>query len=428
MIQYLSQLDGKILQNKKVFLRLDLNVAMYEGEIIDAQRIISSLPTIDYLVKHKAKIIICSHLGRPEGKPSPEYSLVKVYEYLKNAGYNIGFNTQDITTLDAIEFGKHNVVLLENIRFYPQEEQGDAAFAQKLAQLADIYINDAFACSHRAHASIAGITKHMHNKVYAGPLLEMEVKQLEDFLGAAKSRVSEQNAKRADREKRFELVKHQGSIYYRRKKQAKVLVIMGGKKVSDKFAVLQNLLQQVDYIYLAGGMANTALASYDYSMGSSYVEKSILKELEALLLRPTHGQVLLPSDFICLKDDKVRMLELGKITPKDIALDLGDKSLFDLKNLIDECQFVIWNGPLGMYEDERFSYGTRDIAHYIAARTTAGHCKSLAGGGDVVAAINLCGLSSQFTYISTAGGAFLEWMEGKELPGLKALQKNCVKS
>ncbi len=422
MMRYLSTENTSKLNGKTVLLRLDLNVTIKDGNIIDDQRIASSLPTIDYLLKAGCCIIICSHLGRPDGKLQPSLTLKVVHQYLIEKGYTVDFYSEDIRTISILQWHNSKIIMLENLRFYAEEETNEHQFAKHLASFADVYVNDAFACCHRSHASIDAVTLFFQkDKLYAGLLIETELTNLAKFeehnIEGSKKQEFVVSASRCS---------NMSTIHLKQKvisksKSHHSLAIIGGKKVSSKFAVLKHLVQNVDYLFLAGGMANTFLAAYGYCMGSSYVEKTLIEEVRAFLSTKKKAQILLPADFICLKDENVQLVELTGIRPKHIAMDIGEQAIRDLKALIDESNRIIWNGPLGAYEDERFCNATTEVAHYIGQRTISGKCISIAGGGDVIAALNMCGETNAFSYISTAGGAFLEWLEGRELPGLKCL-------
>lgn len=375
------------LRGKRVLLRADLNVPVGDGKIIDDSRITRLKPTIAMLKKMGAKIILLSHFGRPEGKKSAEFSLAFMQEYLakvyetKVQFYDDCLGAQVVELSHKLE--DSDILLLENVRFYPEEETNDQNFAKELAKLADVYINDAFACSHRAHASLAAITKFLPS--YAGVLLLEEVENLEKVLG---------------------------------KNNAPLLAIVAGKKVSTKFPILKNLINKVDKLYIAGAMANTFLAALGKEIGSSYYEKEVVNEVKIFYLQHKE-KLILPTDFTVATKDEVR--NSVSVNHDEAILDVGSKSAEELAESLKNFKTLLWNGPLGMYEDPRFAKATNLVAQEVSKLTMQGKLVSVAGGGDIVAALEQTGVAKNFTYISTAGGAFLEWLEGKELPGIRAL-------
>ncbi|MFI4983688.1 MAG: phosphoglycerate kinase [Rickettsiales bacterium] len=381
------------LQGKKVILRADLNVPVKDGKIIDASRIIRLKPTIEKLKEMGARIIIVSHFGRPDGQVLPEFSLKFMVDFLaKIFETKVDFfagSYNEAAQGKVLHLRESEILLLENVRFHPEEEANDEGFAKQLASLGDVYINDAFACSHRAHASIAAITKFIPS--YAGLLLLAEVENLEKVLSGNSS---------------------------------PRLAIVAGKKVSTKFPILKHLIKKVDKLYIAGAMANTFLFALGKDIGSSYYEAEVLPEVKTFYL--THkDKIMLPKDFIAATregESFVKVRNTDTINSAEAILDIGAASSQELVKYLHSVRTLLWNGPLGMYEDPRFAKATNLVAHEVSNLTSQHKLISVAGGGDIVAALEQAGYANGFSYISTAGGAFLEWLEGKELPGIKALK------
>lgn len=375
------------LKGKKVLLRADLNVPIDgSGNVLDATKIIRLIPTIRYLVEKGAKIILASHLGRPGGRVNTDFSTAQLLPILRQH-YKVSIDfCADYKDAKEWLLVDGEVLLLENLRFYPEEEGNDDIWANSLAQIAEIYVNDAFACCHRAHASIVAVTRYLPS--YAGLLLQEEVESLQRGLGVA---------------------------------LRPAVAIVGGKKVSSKYKVLQSLLSQMDCVLLAGGMANTFLAAMGYNMGKSFVESDVIVQVKKLIHEVEKGRLLLPVDFTVMNKNGSKVVDLGDISADDVIGDIGPNTLFHWCEVIRQSKTVLWNGPLGIYEDSRFSAGSNMLARFIAKRTANKDLYSIVGGGDVVAVVQNNGLSNSFSYVSTAGGAFLEWLEGSELPGIKAL-------
>ncbi len=379
------------LNGKRVLLRADLNVPATNGVIEDYTRITRLKPTIDLLVKKGAKIILISHFDRPEGKRVPSMSLAFMPKELAKAyGANVSFSDEIVGNLVLAKTNNlqsSEILLLENLRFDPREEKNDSEFAQELAKLGDIYVNDAFACSHRAHASISAITQFLPS--YAGLLLLEEVTNLEKTLnGSAKPNIA----------------------------------IVGGKKVSTKFPILDNLSKKVDYLVIGGAMANTFVKAMGKEIGSSYYEPELV-DASKKFIAEAKCKVVIPTDFTVAKKEGDTFVnpqekDINRISKDDVILDIGSKTVKDITGILEKSKCVMWNGPLGMYEDARFAQGTNKVAESISKLKIT----SVAGGGDIVAALEKAGLATHFSYISTAGGAFLEWLEGKELPGIKAIK------
>ena len=387
------------LHGKRVLTRVDLNVPMVDGKIADATRIEKIVPTINEITKKGGTPILLAHMGRPKGKRHQNLSLSQLQEdletYFKSkvifAADCIGPSVE--TALQIVKKGE--IVLLENTRFYPEEEENDPKFAASLAALADIFCNDAFSASHRAHASTTGLAKYLPS--CAGKLMEAELKALESVLGQPKR---------------------------------PVVTVVGGAKISTKIALLENLIEKMDSIIIGGAMANTFLFSKGFNVGRSLVEES-LKPTALKILNKAEKyscKVILPTDIIIAK-------ELSKNTPTSVVsanecpenymiLDAGPSTVDNIKNCINSAKTLLWNGPLGAFEVSPFDAATSQAAKFASERTKNGNLISVAGGGDTVAALNKAGVTNSFTYVSTAGGAFLEWLEGKELPGVACLTEN----
>ena len=394
----IKQLDNdKNIEGKRVLLRVDFNVPINGGSITETSRIQKVLPAIKSLINKKAKIIIISHLGRPKGKIVPELTLKpiakKLSDYLnqnvtfldKNIGNNIIEKSKEIPN------GK--VLLLENLRFCKEEESNDESFAKELSKNGDIYINEAFSCSHRAHASVSEITKHIDS--FAGKMLFEEVNFIKMLTSSAKKPVT---------------------------------CIIGGAKISTKIGVLSNLIKKMENIIIVGAMANNFIKYKGYNIGKSLFEKNqeqLLKEITENC-KKNKCNLVLPEDVIVAKNNKSKgqLKTLDKIDDSDLILDIGEKTINKISEIIDKSKTILWNGPAGYFEIEEFSLGSHEIAKKITKNTKNKSILSIAGGGDTVAAINKFNCSDGFTYISTAGGAFLELLEGKILPGIKALETN----
>ncbi len=400
----MSKLSIKDLQltNKRVFMRVDFNVPLDEnGRVTDDTRIRETLPTIEYALRHGARLILCSHLGRPKGKPNPKMSLKPVAERLRvmldhqiGPGQNVGFSP-DCIGLQAQEMSKQlekgQALLLENVRFHAEEEKNDPAFAKELASLCELYVNDAFGSAHRAHASTEGIT-HYVEKSAAGLLMQKEL----DYLGKATSNPA----------KPF-------------------VAILGGAKVSDKIGVIQNLMAKVDAIIIGGGMAYTFLKAQGQEIGKSLFEADKLDLAKQILedAKKRGLKFLLPIDHVTA--DKFDMhatphqVGEGQSIPADqMALDIGPKTVGLFSVEIGKARTIVWNGPMGVFEFDNFAKGTRAIAKAVAGNAGA---TSIVGGGDSVAAVHDAGVADKITHISTGGGASLEFLEGKKLPGVEAL-------
>ena len=391
------------LANKRVFIRVDFNVPLTEdgSKITDDTRIVATLPTIKHALQHKAKVILASHLGRPKGKPNPKYSLRPVVDRLRElldkemgGSVNVAFSPDcvgEIANELARQLESRQVLLLENLRFHAQEEANDPAFSKALASLAEIYVNDAFGSAHRAHASTEGITHYLKPAV-AGLLMEKEI----TYLGKALE----------SPEKPF-------------------VAILGGSKISGKIDVIQNLLDKVDTLVIVGGMAYTFYRALGVSTAKSLVEEDKIDLAKDTLEKAKSKGVnlLLPADNIIAdsfaNDAKTQVWDSSKNFPEGWqGLDIGPRSVAAIEDIVSTARTIVWNGPAGVFEFPRFAIGTNAIARAVAANKAA---TSIIGGGDSVSAINQAGVAAQITHISTGGGASLEFLEGKKLPGVEAL-------
>jgi len=391
------------LKNKRVFIRVDFNVPLTEdgSTITDDTRIVATLPTIEYALRHHAKVILASHLGRPKGKPNPKYSLRPVVDRLRELldkkigdSINVAFAPDcigEIAEEMSRQLESRQVLLLENLRYHAEEEANDPEFSKKLASLAEVYCNDAFGSAHRAHASTEGIT-HFLKPAVAGLLMEKEITYLGKALEAP--------------EKPF-------------------VAIIGGSKISGKIDVIQNLLEKVDTLVIVGGMAYTFYRSKGVATGKSLVEEDKIDLARQTLEKASAKgvNILLPVDNILAdsfsNDAKTQPWDTSKDFPADWqGLDIGPKSVAAIEDIVSRARTIVWNGPAGVFEFPNFAKGTNAIARAVAANKAA---TSIIGGGDSVSAINQAGVADQITHISTGGGASLEFLEGKKLPGVEAL-------
>ena len=392
----LCQMD---LHGKRVLTRVDLNVPMVDGKIADATRIQKIVPTVNEITKKGGTPILLAHMGRPKGKRHQNLSLSQLQEDLQNYfGSKVIFAADCIgpsaeTALQIVKKGE--IILLENTRFYPEEEENDPNFAASLAALADLFCNDAFSASHRAHASTTGLAKYLPS--CAGKLMEAELKALESVLG--------QPAR-------------------------PVVTVVGGAKISTKIALLENLIEKVDCIIIGGAMANTFLFSKGFNVGRSLVEES-LKPTALKILNKAEKyscKVILPTDLIIAKElsqnAPTSVVSANECPENYMILDAGPSTVDNIKNCINSAKTLLWNGPLGAFEVSPFDEATSQAAKFASERTKSGNLISVAGGGDTVAALNKAGVTESFSYVSTAGGAFLEWLEGRDLPGVACLTEN----
>lgn len=382
----LTDLDVK---GKKVLVRVDFNVPISEGVVGDDTRIQAALPTINYLLENGAAVILCSHLGRPKDEPDPAFSLKPVAEYLdglidaqvKFAEDCIG----EVAEKAAADLEPGQVLVLENTRFHAGEKKNNPEVAKQLASLADLYVNDAFGSAHRAHASTAGVADYL--PAAAGFLLEKEIKYLGNAI--------------AEPERPF-------------------VAILGGAKVSDKIGVIENLLTKSDQILIGGGMANTFFKAQGYEMADSLVEEDVLDTAKSLL-ETAAGKLVLPVDMVIADafaaDADKQVMVVGDVPAGWRVLDIGPRSVEIFGEVIKQAKTIVWNGPMGVFEFEKFAKGTFEVAKKVAESDAT----SIVGGGDSVSAIKKSGLEDKITHISTGGGASLEMLEGKILPGLAIL-------
>ena len=388
--------DNLEVQNQKVILRLDLNVPLKDKIIQDDTRIALCLPFIKRLVEKKAKIIIISHLGRPKGIKVPELSLIPIYKYLKKTlQTNVYFFMGNLDKEVQDKFShlkKGEIILIENIRYFKEESDNDENFSKKLGSLGDIYINDAFSCSHRKQASIHNITKFV-KKSFAGPLLKKEINAIDLVI---------QN------------------------KKGPVTCIIGGSKISTKINVIISLIEKVNNLIIVGAMANNFFTYKNFKVGKSLVEKNTKKIIETIYKKASENKcrILIPEDCVVGSsfDGSGVEKDLNTISDNDIILDIGPKTIKNINDVIHNSNTVLWNGPAGYFENENFMAGTMSIAETISKNTTEKTLISILGGGDTLAAINKSKNKLSFTHLSTAGGAFLEYLEGKDLPGLSVLK------
>ncbi len=393
-LRTLKNLDVK---GKTVLCRVDLNVPIVQGKVEDATRITKIIPTIEYLIGQGAKVVLLSHFGRPKGEYNLEMSLAPLTNYLSDAldGKPIRFAIDCVgeSAEQAVaEMQAGDVLLLENVRFHAGEEKNNPKFVERLAKLGDAYVNDTFSCSHRAHASIVGLAKKLPSA--AGLLLQSEVESLQKLLGAADHPMA---------------------------------AIVAGSKVSTKLALLQTLVKKVDMLVIGGAMANTFLKAKGLGIGKSLFEEDLVPVAAEILLKAEKAncEIFLPTDVVVAKELKeqpeCRIVQVGNVPTNQMILDLGPETVASLHEKLKSFKTVVWNGPVGAFEFRPFDVASIAIARSIASLTATHNLKSVAGGGDVLAALSCAGLQKSFTYLSTAGGAFLEWLEGAELPGVAAL-------
>jgi len=380
------------LNNKKVLLRLDLNVPLKEDKISDTTRIDKILPTLDFLINKKCEIIIISHIGRPKGKIDKKLSMLPVCKYLsKKINKEIKLIDERIFNIDSnsiFKKSKDKIVFFENIRFYHQEEENNEEFAKFLSSFGDIYINDAFSCSHRAHASVDKITKFLPS--YCGIQMSTEVNALRKVTSDI---------------------------------QRPITCIIGGSKISTKISIIKNLIPKFENIIIVGGMANNILEYKGHNIGNSIKEKDCFTIIEEIfsLEKKNECNLIFPSDVLVGKklEDKAQPKNLSEIQNDDIILDIGPKTIHSINSILDNSKTVLWNGPAGYFENPSFSKGSEEIAKKIVSLKK--NIYSVAGGGDTIAVLNKVKAFKKINFVSTAGGAFLEYLEGKEIPGIKAL-------
>ncbi|MFN0219749.1 MAG: phosphoglycerate kinase [Hyphomicrobium sp.] len=395
-LDHLKSTSDVDVKGKRVLVRADLNVPVKDGAVTDATRLERVTPGLTDLSRRGAKVIVISHFGRPKGGPDPEFTLKPIAAAIQSiAGQPVAFGSDCIgdaavKTVASLKDG--DIAVLENLRFHKGEEKNDPAFAAELAKLGDLFVGDAFSCAHRAHASTEGVTRLLPS--YAGPLLLEEI-----------------NALRAALEK----------------PQRPTAAVVGGAKVSTKIPVLTNLVALVDKLIIGGGMANTFLLAQGVSIGKSLAEPDFRQTaLDIIAEAKTRGcEIVLPVDAVVAREFKAGAahdnVAIAACPPDAMILDVGPESVALVARHLTACRTLLWNGPMGAFEMAPFGEGTFALARQAAELTKSGQLVSVAGGGDTVAALNAAGVTGDFTYVSTAGGAFLEWLEGRELPGIAAL-------
>ncbi|WP_207458029.1 phosphoglycerate kinase [Azospirillum sp. SYSU D00513] len=393
-----NTIDDFDVQGKTVLVRADLNVPMQDGRISDTTRIDRLAPTLTELAKKGAKVVILSHFGRPKNGPDTKNSLRNVLDGLSQAvGQPVAFAEDCVgpAAKEAVaKLQPGGMLLLENTRFHPEEEKNEPGFVKQLAELGDLYVNDAFSAAHRAHASTEGVARLL--PAAAGRLMQAELEALTKAL---------------------------------EKPERPVAAVVGGAKISTKLDLLGNMVRKVDMLVLGGGMANTFLYAQGTDVGASLCEKDMADQARAIMetAKASGCEILLPKDFIVAKEFKAgaanRPVPADGIGTDEMALDVGPQTIEFVGIKLQGAKTVVWNGPLGAFEIAPFDAGTNAVAGLVAERTSEGRLLSVAGGGDTVSALSHAGVEEKFTYISAAGGAFLEWLEGKDLPGVAALKK-----
>ncbi len=390
-------LDALDAKGKRVLVRVDFNVPMQDGEVTDATRIERAATTLKQLADAGAKVIVLSHFGRPKGRVETSMSLQPVAKALgQTLGVDVAFADDCVgdaarKAVEALPEG--GMLLLENLRFHSGEEKNDPAFAKGLAELGDAYVNDAFSCSHRSHASVTGIPEHL--PAYAGRLMQAELEALQAALGGG---------------------------------ERPAAALIGGAKISSKLQVLGELLDKVDKLIIGGAMANTFLAAQGYGIGKSLSEPDLLGEARAIMAKAEAKgvEIVLPMDGVVAEvfepNAECRTTKVSEVGEAEMILDVGPASVINIKDKLETVKVLLWNGPMGAFEVPPFDAGTTDVAKAAAVLTQQGKLKTVAGGGDTVAALAHAGVLEKFSYVSTAGGAFLEWLEGKTLPGVAALE------
>jgi phosphoglycerate kinase len=394
----LPTLESLDVSGKTVLVRLDLNVPMHAGRVTDATRITRIVPTLQYLMERDAKVVILSHLGRPKGF-DPGQSLAPLVDIISRELWDrpVKFSPDCVGNAAKMAVGgaqAGDVVLMENLRFHAEEESNDPEFARAMASLGDVFVNDAFSCSHRAHASVVGINPYLPSA--AGRLMQEEITALSSALDAPTRPLT---------------------------------AIVGGAKVSTKLELLGNLVAKVDHLVIGGAMANTFLHAQGIHVGASLCEHDMAQTARDILALAAEKNctILLPSDVVVASQFKAHakalVCDVRNIPSGGMVLDVGPRSLLALQQVISQSKTLVWNGPVGAFETSPFDATTVQIARMIASASRAGNLHSVAGGGDTVAALAHAGLSTELSYLSTAGGAFLEWLEGKSLPGIAALMQ-----
>jgi phosphoglycerate kinase len=394
----LRTIDTVDVTGKRVLVRADLNVPVHDGKVSDATRLERLVAGLAALSARGAKVVVLSHFGRPKGGPDPQFSLAPVAAELGRLMKRDVPLAKDCIGPDAeaavAGLPNGGVLVLENLRFHKGEEKNDPAFIAALAALGDLYVNDAFSAAHRAHASTEGLAHKL--PAFAGPLMMEEIHALRTAL---------------------------------EKPQRPVAAVVGGAKVSTKIPVLTNLVAKVDKLIIGGGMANTFLAAQGVAIGKSLAELDLLDTAREIIAAAASkgAEIVLPVDAVIAREFKAgaasSVVPVSAVPADAMILDVGPQSVTHLTTVLASCKTLLWNGPLGAFEIEPFGVGTFELARVAAKMTKAGTLVSVAGGGDTVAALNMAGVTDDFTYVSTAGGAFLEWLEGRELPGVVALAR-----
>jgi phosphoglycerate kinase len=396
-------LDDLDVKGKRVLVRADLNVPMKDGNVTDASRIARQAPTITQLAERGARVIVLSHFDRPKGKVVPGMSLAPIATALaEQLDRPVAFAEDcvgDVAQAAVAKLRDGDILLLENTRFHKGEEENDQLFAKDVAALGEFFVNDAFSAAHRAHATTEALARLLPSA--AGRSMEAELKHLAKALDDP---------------------------------QRPVMAVVGGAKVSTKIALLENLISKVDTLVIGGAMANTFFAAEGRDVGKSLYEKDQIETAQRIIHKATETGcvILLPVDVVVAKEFKAnaahRTADVSDVKADEMILDVGPKSIAEFANRLAVTKTVVWNGPFGAFETVPFDKGTVDAAKLVARPTKAGDLISVAGGGDTVAALNLAGVADEFTYVSTAGGAFLEWLEGQELPGVVALEHSGAQS
>lgn len=395
----LSDLNAK---GKRILLRVDFNVPMQDGKITDTTRIERALPTIRDLQQQGGKVIIMAHFGRPKGKDLSETLRPVAQKLQELLGSNVQFATDcigDEAQKVVTNLNDGEIAVLENVRFYAEEEKNDPAFVKQLASLGDIFVNDAFSASHRAHASISGLANVL--PAYAGRLMEEELNALQTGL---------------------------------EKPVQPVMAVVGGAKVSSKLSVLNNIVTKANILVVGGGMANTFLFAQGHDVGASLCEQDMADEARTILetAQKHNCDIILPIDVVVAKEFKAHaaneIKQIDQVAADDRILDVGPATIDLIKQRLATTKTVLWNGPMGAFEIEPFDQATNALAQAVADATAKGQLVSVAGGGDTVSALEHAKAADRFSYISTAGGAFLEWLEGKTLPGVKALEDSALQN
>ena len=399
MPSLIKNIINENVHDKTVLIRADLNIPMSNGKILDHTRVERLIPTINFLKSSGAKIVICSHLGRPKGKYNKDYTLKPLVKILSNIlETNIHFSNScvDQEALDIKKILKAGeILLLENVRFHEEETKNDLSFAKKLSEGCDIFVNDAFSCSHRAHASLHAITNFLPG--YSGVLLDQEMKALTSVLSSPIKPVA---------------------------------ALVGGAKISTKINIIQYLITKMDYLIIGGAMANTFLVAQGLDVGKSLFEKDSVSVAKSILnkSKKLNCEIILPIDVVVSKSFEARgntKIVSSDMIPLDMmVLDVGPKTIQKIGFIFHNIKTLLWNGPLGAFELEPFGEGTFSLAKTASSLTTSNKLVTVAGGGDTSSALNKAGVGDTFTYISSAGGAFLEWLEGIELPAISVLSNN----